>query len=218
MIYQEWQILDNDNSFHTSVKRLRKQGKPGDILLYQKDNLDRALELVKNWTVAIDGGANYGLMSYHMNSKFQEVLAFEIDHTLRTCLEANMKTFSCFNVKIQSCGLGDTEKSVDLVRTSKSFGNFVDPDAETGNFPIRSIDSYNLESVGFIKLDCEGYEPFIIQGAEKTIKKCFPVILMERKVLVKKYNFGSHDTEGLLQSWGYNTLINLGKDVILAKT
>jgi FkbM family methyltransferase len=218
MIYQEWQILDNDKSFHNSVKRLRKAGKSGDILLYQKDNLDRALELVKNWTVAIDGGANYGLMSYHMNSRFQQVLAFEIDDTLRTCLEANMKTFSCANVKIEPCGLGHTEKSVDLVRTGKSFGNFVNPEADSGNFPIRSIDSYNLDSVGFIKLDCEGYEPLIIQGGEQTIKRSFPVILMERKILVKKYNFGSHVTEELLQSWGYNKLINLGKDVILAKT
>lgn len=218
MIYQDWQILDNDKSFHNSVKRLRKQGKPGDILLYQKDNLDRALKLVSNWTVAIDGGANYGLMSYHMNARFQQVLAFEIDHTLRSCLETNMKTFSCSNVKIEPYGLGDVEKSVDLVRTGKSFGNFVNPDAATGSFPIRSIDSYNLDSVGFIKLDCEGYEPLIIQGAEQTIKKSFPVILMERKVLVQKYNFGNHHTEGLLQSWGYNKLINLGKDVILAKT
>jgi len=218
MIYQGWQTLDNDTSFHTSVKRLRKQGKPGDILLYQKDNLDRALALVKNWTVAIDGGANYGLMSYHMNSQFQQVLAFEIDDKLRLCLEANMKAFSCSNVKIEPCGLGDTEKSVDLVRTSKSFGNFIDPDAASGDFPIRSIDSYHIENLGFIKLDCEGYEPLIIQGAEQTIKKSFPVILMERKVLVNKYNFGSHETEGLLQSWGYNHLVNLGKDVILAKT
>ena len=179
MIYQEWQILDNDKSFHNSVKRLRKAGKSGDILLYQKDNLDRALELVKNWTVAIDGGSNYGLMSYHMNSRFQQVLAFEIDDTLRTCLEANMKTFSCANVKIEACGLGHTEKSVDLVRTGKSFGNFVNPEADSGNFPIRSIDSYNLDSVGFIKLDCEGYEPLIIQGGEQTIKRSFPVILMD---------------------------------------
>lgn len=218
MIYQGWQILDNDQSFHTSVKRLRKQGKPGDILLYQKDNLDRALELVKNWTTAIDGGANYGLMSYHMNFKFQQVLAFEIDDTVRTCLETNMNTFLCSNVKIEPYGLGDTEKSVGLVRTSKSFGNFIDPDATSGDFPIRSIDSYNLDNVGFIKLDCEGYEPLIIQGAEQTIKRSFPVILMERKTLVEKYNFGSHATEGLLQQWGYNQLINLGKDVILAKT
>ena len=218
MIYQEWQILDNDKSFHNSVKRLRKAGKSGDILLYQKDNLDRALELVKNWTVAIDGGANYGLMSYHMNFRFQQVLAFEIDDTLRTCLEANMKTFSCANVKIEPYGLGHIEKSVDLVRTGKSFGNFVNPAADSGNFPIRSIDSYNLDSVGFIKLDCEGYEPLIIQGGEQTIKRSCPVILMERKILVEKYNFSSHATEGLLQSWGYNKLINLGKDVILAKT
>ena len=218
MIYQNWKILDGDNSFPMSVKRLRKSGKPGDILLYQKDNLDRALTLVKDWTLAIDGGANYGLMSYHMNSRFDQVLAFEIDDQLRTCLADNMKTFACSKVRIEPYGLGDREKSVDLVKTQKSFGNFVNPATESGKFVVRSIDSYELDTVGFIKLDCEGYEPLIIQGAEQTIKRSWPVILMERKVLVNKFNFGTHATEHLLRTWGYNKVIDLGKDIILAKT
>ena len=218
MIYQNWKILDGDNSFPMSVKRLRKSGKPGDILLYQKDNLDRALTLVKDWTLAIDGGANYGLMSYHMNSRFDQVLAFEIDDQLRTCLADNMKTFACSKVRIEPYGLGDREKSVDLVKTQKSFGNFVNPATESGKFAVRSIDSYELDTVGFIKLDCEGYEPLIIQGAEQTIKRSWPVILMERKVLVNKFNFGTHATEHLLRTWGYNKVIDLGKDIILAKT
>jgi FkbM family methyltransferase len=218
MIYQNWNILDNDRSFHTTVKRLVKAGKPADILLYQKDNLDQALALVKSWDTAIDGGANYGLMSYHMSSKFNKILSFEIDPEIRHCLTANMTNFSCVNVQVEPYGLGEKEKSVDLVRMGKSFGNFVNPESLTGEFDVRSIDSYNLGSVGFIKLDCEGYEPLIIRGAEQTIKQSFPVILMERKTLVKKYKFGSHETEELLQSWGYNTLIDLGKDVILAKT
>ena len=218
MIYQNWKILDGDNSFPMSVKRLRKSGKPGDILLYQKDNLDRALTLVKDWQLAIDGGANYGLMSYHMNSRFDQVLAFEIDDQLRTCLADNMKTFACSKVSIEPYGLGDREKSVDLVKTQKSFGNFVNPATESGKFAVRSIDSYELDTVGFIKLDCEGYEPLIIQGAEQTIKRSWPVILMERKVLVNKFNFGTHATEHLLRTWGYNKVIDLGKDIILAKT
>jgi FkbM family methyltransferase len=218
MLYQNWQILENDRSFHTSVKRLVKAGYEADILLYQKNNLDQALSFVNNWSTAIDGGANYGLMSFHMNSRFDKVLAFEIDSDIRQCLETNMKYFRCNNVQIESCGLGETEKYVDIVRMSKSFGNFINPESTGGNFIIKPIDSYQLDNVGFIKLDCEGYEPLIIQGAEQTIKKSFPVILMERKKLVKKYNFGSHETEGLLQRWGYNKLIDLGKDVILVKT
>ena len=41
---------------------------------------------------------------------------------------------------------------------------------------------------------------------------------MERKVLVNKFNFGTHATEHLLRTWGYNKVIDLGKDIILAKT
>lgn len=217
-LYQGWHIVDGDPSFHTAVKRLRKHGQPADILYYQKDNLDQALSLVKNWDLAIDGGANYGLMSYHMSQRFSRVLAFEIDDEIRQCLELNMRQFNRHNVQIESCGLGEKQQSVDLVRVKKRFGNFVDPAAGPGNFPVRSIDSYDLPTLGFIKLDCEGYEPLIIRGAENTIRRCFPVILMERKVLAKKYKFGMYETQELLRSWGYDRVIDLGKDVILARS
>lgn len=218
MLYQGWNIVDGDSSFHFSVKRLRKQGLPGDILLYQKDNLDQALALVKNWDSAIDGGANYGLMSYHMSPLFKQILAFEIDDEIRQCFEINMRQFDRHNVQIESCGLGEESKSVDLVRTKKRFGNFINPSVDQGNFPVRSIDSYDLLALDFIKLDCEGYEPLIIRGAKHTIKKFFPVILMERKVLSKKYAFGVYDTQELLRTWGYDRVIDLGKDVILARS
>ncbi len=216
-LYQGWHIVDGDPSFHTAVKRLKKQGLPNDILYYQKDNLDQALALVKNWDLAIDGGANYGLMSYHMSQRFSRVLAFEIDNEIRQCLEINMRQFNRHNVQIESCGLGKKQQSVDLVRVKKRFGNFVDPESGSGEFPVRSIDSYDLPTLGFIKLDCEGYEPLIIRGAENTIRRFFPVILMERKVLAKKYKFGMYETQELLRSWGYNRVIDLGKDVILAR-
>ena len=44
---------------------------------------------------------------------------------------------------------------------------------------IRTLDSYNLENVSAIKIDCEGYEFPILKGAEATIRRCRPVVQLE---------------------------------------
>ena len=65
-------------------------------------------------------------------------------------------------------------------------------------------------------MDCEGYEPFILSGAEITIKKHRPVIFMEEKNYSKRY----YGTEGnlaveLLLSWGYKIAQQWPKDCVM---
>ena len=61
---------------------------------------------------------------------------------------------------------------------------------------IRTLDSFNLKNITFIKYDIEGYELRAIQGSEQTIKKYNPVIVVEQ-------NKGNLDSVDLLKSWGY---------------
>ena len=50
---------------------------------------------------------------------------------------------------------------------------------ETIVVDVACLDAYNLDSVDFIKLDCEGAELHILQGAEKTIRSSRPIISIE---------------------------------------
>ena len=59
-----------------------------------------------------------------------------------------------------------------------------------------TLDSFNYKNVGFIKYDIEGYELRAIKGSEETIKKYFPVIVVEQ-------NKGNLDAVELLKEWGY---------------
>jgi len=45
--------------------------------------------------------------------------------------------------------------------------------------PCRTIDSYNFEDVDFIKIDVEGSELFVIEGATDTIIRCRPGVQVE---------------------------------------
>jgi FkbM family methyltransferase len=44
---------------------------------------------------------------------------------------------------------------------------------------VKTLDSYNMEEVDIIKIDCEGYEYPILQGAEQTIRRCRPIVQLE---------------------------------------
>ena len=43
----------------------------------------------------------------------------------------------------------------------------------------RTLDSYALDNVGFIKIDVEGYEHTVLKGARKTLMHCHPIMLIE---------------------------------------
>jgi FkbM family methyltransferase len=70
-----------------------------------------------------------------------------------------------------------------------------------------TIDSLNLDKVHFIKIDVEGYEPLVIQGAIETIKKCKPIIAIE----VWKDHYGNVDIEFTKNM--FKNLIDIGYTV-----
>ena len=45
--------------------------------------------------------------------------------------------------------------------------------------PVRRLDSLDLGDVGFIKIDVEGFDAQVIDGAHETIARCRPVVLIE---------------------------------------
>ena len=76
-------------------------------------------------------------------------------------------------------------------------GNVKPEGRSTLSVPIRTLDSFELPAtIDFVKMDVEGYEPRILQGAEKTIKASWPMVLCE-------INRGDFTAQKILESWGY---------------
>jgi FkbM family methyltransferase len=46
-------------------------------------------------------------------------------------------------------------------------------------FEMRTLDSFELDNVGFIKIDVEGAHLLVLKGAEETIKRNKPLMLVE---------------------------------------
>jgi FkbM family methyltransferase len=204
---QQWHILPNDGTLDRALKKSNLT----NILDYQKDQLDNALSYCKQFRHGIDIGANYGLMTYNMSKVFKKVSAFEIVPDINKCFKMNTKKFNLKNVDIYDCGIGDKEQTVSLnFNTQSTFSTHVNLNHNSNKVLVKTLDSFNFDNVDFIKIDAEGFEPFIIQGGLKTIEKYLPVILYERKGHESRYGFPKSSVLDILSKYGYNELHYIG--------
>lgn len=198
---QNFYTLDEDNV----LDRIIIKSKEGYIKNYQRGELLSAVGFCKRKRVAVDIGANCGIMSFNMSKIFDSISAFEIDPNMRECLERNVKELGLSNVKVHQCGLGNADKIVGTnIKRHKSFNTHVD---EGGSGAVvKTLDSFNFDTLDFMKIDAEGYEPLIIQGAMETIERCKPVILYERIGLEVRYGYTQNSVLELLADLGYADL------------
>ena len=194
-----WNVIKGDKTLLRAVKRENITS----VDLYQKTQLTKAYNRCKQFRHSIDIGANYGIMSYNLSKKFQKVSAFEIVPDVLECFKMNAKKFNLTNIDIYDCGLGNKEEKVALhFNPKKTFSTHVDRDSE-GTVSVKTLDSYNFTDVDFIKIDTEGFEHFIIEGALETITKYKPIILYERKGHSLRYNKPVSSVLDILAPLGY---------------
>jgi len=146
---------------------------------------------VKNGMNVIDVGANIGahtlLLSQIVGSK-GSVLAFEPCLLNYNILNHNLKQNNCFNTKVLKKGCSDIEKKMFISKRwndNKIEENYGAVSlCETGNngdevIDTVTIDSLELTSLDFIKIDAEHMEEKVLKGMKKTIKKFHPIIVLE---------------------------------------
>jgi FkbM family methyltransferase len=164
---------------------------------YQLHKLQAALDYIKDIRVAIDIGGHCGLWSKELIKVFDHVHAFEPLDIHRQCYVKNVP----FNYSLHHCALGKEEGTVNIYTTPGSSGDsFVDGE---GEIPLKTLDSFGIRHVGLIKVDCEGYELFALQGGEKTILDSNPVVIVEQKP-------GKAEKFGLKQTEAVDYLLSLG--------
>ena len=147
---------------------------------------------ISNFVNAIDVGCREGF--------FARALGKDFTHTYCFDFRDKRKQFNQFvgypnRFTYNVVALGESERTA--FTTSHTVGRI----KESGDVSVvvRTLDSFNITDVGFIKYDIEGFEYKAIQGSERTIKSSWPVIVVEQ-------NKGNMDAVHLLESWGYKCL------------
>ena len=109
--------------------------------------------------------------------------------------------------------LGGVEKSVSIkVKDPRNTGqNHV---VNGDGVEMITIDAMALKDVDFIKFDVEGCEYDAISGAENTLKRCKPVLIVELNGLGKRYGHEDSEVNDLLKSFGYQLIDRVNKDHI----
>ena len=85
-----------------------------------------------------------------------------------------------------------------------------------GEVEMRTLDSFAFENIDCCKLDCEGFEEFVLRGGESMITKWKPVICVEQKRdFPVKFGLKPLGAVKFLVDRGYRVVGELSGDYIL---
>jgi len=181
--------------------------------VYQSKQLNRALQFVTNWSLAVDIGAHVGLWSKILVQKFDRVVAFEPMPPLRACLEKNVISDK---IQVVPMALGNSHGSVCFDYDEAHTGATHIDIKKKGLIPLGKLDDFQLDNIGFIKIDTEGFELPVLEGARETILRSNPVIIVEDKQHgVRHYGQKPYAVIEFLESCGASIMDRVVDDFIM---
>lgn len=171
-------------------------GRFGEIWFYGKDEYvgkslynygefsgeecDIILSLADKNKLSLDIGANVGAIAQMFEYHKYSCVAFEPQPEIYKLLQKN------FSGESHNCALGSTNGIAQMPRlrygAKYNYGGMsLNTRTELGSYPVpvKTLDSFNFDNVGFIKLDVEGWEEEVLKGAVNTINKYRPVMYIE---------------------------------------
>ena len=123
-------------------------------------------------------------------------MAFDCQEYLIRCLNKTLDLNKIENVQGYVMAISDTNETIKFGSIDYNFGgNFgafeLEPPAQNPDFngravpgkfdeiDQRTIDRFELDNVGLIKIDAEGMELKVIRGSLNTLQRCKSVVLFE---------------------------------------
>ena len=168
-----------------------------------------AYRYVKEWRGCVDAGSNVGMWTRNLMQDFDTVHCFEPNPVFIECWQKNIPSDQ--NAILYQVGLGEKDSSA-------LFDSPLDQklQREPGGVKIRTLDSYELKQIDFIKIDVDGYEDLLLQGAKETISNNTPVINIEMKT--SKRPDVVRISSKILKNLGYQLQIRTRSDEVWTKS
>ena len=149
--------------------------------------LRRLPDLARPDRLAVDVGAADGVYAWHLVRSAAGCVAFEANPESAARVQARVPRAIVHPIAL-SHDTGTTELRVPVVdgvaytglatvEAANRLTGFVS--SRVIEVPVRTLDSFELLPVGFIKIDVEGHELAVLEGARATILRDRPVLLVE---------------------------------------
>lgn len=157
---------------------------------YSKVEVGFLCKVVQPGMTVVDVGANIGATAVPMGKVLAEsglLVAFEPQLVLNKILTANLVMNECYTSQVIRALAGNKPGQVKVPVYDYSKNNNYGAigieswkGMEQGNVtPIVPIDSLGLEECHFMKIDAEGMEQQVLEGAVGTIEKFHPLMFVE---------------------------------------
>jgi len=199
-------VLSNDTHISDWVIKHQKLDFDGHLLPH-------VLSLINSGDSIADVGAFIGDHTYAYALKTHGietglVYAFEPNPDAFVCLENNTKDFS--HVLRYNFGLGDNETRAGLCEDRNAGARMLTCGSD---IEIKTLDSLNIPRLNGMKIDAEGFELKVLIGAEKTLQKFKPWLVLEFNSEALKQN---NTTPEMIIKWlgdrGYSIFKEIGSE------
>jgi FkbM family methyltransferase len=145
--------------------------------------------LCERQKLALDIGASVGFYTAHLLRMARRCIAFEPRPAEARALASMLSSVGA-PASVEAVALSDragcsvlrillADPGRSTVEASNLLEDEGDSDVMEISVPLRKLDDYRLNDVGFIKIDVEGHELKVLSGGRETIVQSRPTLLIE---------------------------------------
>ena len=185
----------------------------------------RELDLVKKYllenpnknNIFLDIGGHIGTTALPYSRLFSTVIAYEPNKSNFNYLLENIKFNNCTNIIAKNVGVFNKNTNGKIIKHGKNSGCFYLKESdEIDSIPMIKLDDETLDGqVDFIKIDTEGSELYVLEGAKNIINKFKPLIQVETNSTSKKFfDYDKKKIFDFLFDLGYKIYNDDGNDPI----
>ncbi|WP_224813481.1 FkbM family methyltransferase [Hasllibacter sp. MH4015] len=180
---------------------------------YEAHLLEKIRALVPPGATFVDAGANIGNHAVYFAKlcRAAHVHAFEAMPHMQAVLGRNAELNGPDQITVHPFALGAAEGTADVaIFNPANLGSTTLEAGRAGSIPVRTLDSFALQDVAFIKIDVEGMQDAVLDGARDTIARCRPTMVIEA------FDRGEErvKTQTLLGELGYGVAEIVGHNII----
>jgi FkbM family methyltransferase len=159
---------------------------------YQRSNWQFAQTVLPKFRNCIDIGSNNACNAIHYAERFEWVECFEPTPLAQQLWRNTVRDNAVANVSLHTEALAEREGMTEIICHLQNGGhnhlahydknpraNRARLGRKTERVQTKRLDDYDFDRVDFVKIDVEGYEWFVLQGAEQTIQRERPLLQLE---------------------------------------
>lgn len=180
-----------------------------------------ALDVLQEGATFIDIGANigfYSVLALDRVGSSGKVYGFEIDPRPLRCLRRTITQFGYSNIHVTEAAVADVDGMLSFEPRADHGHNSIDRSATSGA-KVRSVkldtwaENMALARVDAIKIDVEGAERLVLEGARETISRFKPLLLCEaQEQTAGSFGYTPRDLIMDLEYLGYRSVWLSGVD------